>query len=145
MNSLKDYMHIPNIKSLFPLLRSIKVFRAYSLLLVFASCYSVEFIPSADYAGLRYRPGPASIEIVYERPEGPHRRLGLVSIRDVDDPRSLDFREFVVEEARRRGAPAAWIRADQMRSVPHGTFGGWFNPGDGIGIVPVVLFSRLDP
>ncbi|MCR9141216.1 MAG: hypothetical protein NXI24_03125 [bacterium] len=118
---------------------------AIAAVCIFASaCYSVEFIPSADYAGLRYLEAPPEIEVVYERPAGAVRRLGVVSIRDVADPRSADFRDYVIEEARRRGAPGAWIRADQMRRVPHNTFGSWLNPGDGIGIVPVVLFLRTE-
>jgi hypothetical protein len=113
-------------------------------LLLLGGCYSVEFVPSPEYPGLRYREPPPVVEVVYERPKEIVRRLGVASIRDVADPRSADFREFVIAEARRRGAPAAWIRVDQMRRVPHNTFGAWLNPGDGIGIIPVVLFSRPD-
>ena len=81
-------------------------------------------------------------EVVYQTPAGEGQRLGTADIRDVDNPRDPDFREFVAEEAERRGASGAWIRLAARRSVPHGTFGSWFNPGDGIGIVPVVFFVR---
>lgn len=118
---------------------------AFLVLVSGAGCYSVEFTPTSDYAGLRYSEPLSEIEVVYERPTETIRRLGVASIRDVADPRSADFREFVIEEARRRGAPAAWIRVDQMRTVPHNTFGRWLSPGNGIGIVPVILFYRPNP
>ena len=106
------------------------------------ACYSVEFAPVPDYVNLRRQAPPPDIEILYEAPPAAYQRLGVASVRDVSDQRSESFREFVAKEARSRGASAAWIRADQMRRVPHNTFGSWLNPGDGIGIVPVVLFDR---
>ena len=119
-------------------------------LVLFAAgaCYSVEFVPAAGYANLRRSADAVraqQIEIVYTSPGPQIRRLGVLSIRDVSDPRSPDFAEFVVKEARRRGAPAAWIQADAMRRVPHDTFGSWLRPGDGIGIVPVVLYEHAPP
>lgn len=115
-----------------------------AVLCVQPACYSVEFRPAADYHAQRLSPAPpaGSVEILFQEPEGEYLRLGSADIRDVDNPRDPDFREFVTEEAERRGASGAWIRVSLRRSVPHGTFGSWFNPGDGIGIVPVIFFVR---
>ncbi len=109
-----------------------------------SGCYSVEFRPAADYHAQRLSPPPPAdrIEVVYQKPAGPIQSLGTADIRDVDNPRDPDFREFVAEEAERRGASGAWIRVAARRSVPHGTFGGWYNPGGGNGIVPVVIIMR---
>jgi hypothetical protein len=109
------------------------------------ACYSVEFVPVPDYPNLRRPVAGEPVEIGYERPAGKYIELGVARIRDVDDPRSEGFREFVAAQARQRGASGAWIRLDQTRVVPHNTFGSWFNPGGGIRVVPVVLFDRPAP
>ncbi len=104
-------------------------------------CYSASFRPADDYPNLRrIDVQPGDVVLVYERPERSFVILGGMEVRDVDSLRDPDFQEFVRAEAARRGSTGAWVLSNSARTAAHATFGEWFNPGGGIGIVRVLLF-----
>lgn len=110
-------------------------------LLSAGACYSAAFRAADDYPNLRrLNVQAADVTLVFERPGRSFVILGGLEVRDVDDLREADFQEFVREEAARRGATGAWVLSSSARTAAHATFGEWFNPGGGIGIVRVLLF-----
>ena len=72
-------------------------------------CYSVEFYPAAEYPSLR-RADIDEVEIRTSAPRRPYERLGHLVVKDASaDLESRNFRRFLKNQARERGAEGLWL------------------------------------
>ena len=82
---------------------------AIILAFALAGCYSVEFYPDADYPNQR-RDEVDSVEIRTGAPRRPYARLGNLVIKDASaDLSDPNFRRFLKNAARDRGAEGVWV------------------------------------
>ncbi len=79
------------------------------ILALLPACYSVEFYPVTEYPSLR-RADIDEVEIRTSAPRRPYERLGHLVIKDASaDLESRNFRRFLKNQARERGAEGLWL------------------------------------
>jgi hypothetical protein len=79
------------------------------ILVISSACYSVEFYPTDEYPGLR-RADVEEVEIRTSAPRRPYERLGQLVIKDpAADLHDRNFRRFLKNQARDRGAEGLWL------------------------------------
>lgn len=86
-----------------------KILPATIIFTLLSACYSVEFYPTADYPNLR-RADVDEVEIRTSAPRDPYEKLGQLVVKDpAADLENRNFRRFLKNEARDRGAEGVWI------------------------------------
>ncbi|MCB1316733.1 MAG: hypothetical protein KDK34_21665 [Leptospiraceae bacterium] len=128
------------------------VFLALSVFLLMTGCYSVDFHPAADYPALR-RNDIEDVEIRTARPIRPYHQLGQMIIRDPGaNPEDENFRRFLRNEARDRGAEGVWIvqrriRETAMHTTSQANPGGFYNPTGEVrmetNVLTIVLYNYV--
>ncbi|MCR9144804.1 MAG: hypothetical protein NXI24_21380 [bacterium] len=73
------------------------------------ACYSVEFYPTPEYPALR-RLDVDEVEIRTGAPRKSYERLGYLVVKDAAaDLQNRNFRRFLKNQARERGAEGLWL------------------------------------
>jgi hypothetical protein len=97
--------------------KKVSLFLYFLFPILFASCYTVEFKPVPDYPVLR-EVNTDEVVITYSYPGTDMEPLGTLLIRDFSgDLNDPQFLSYIKREARKRGAPGAWIQERRLSKV----------------------------